>query len=206
MKQDFEEQRWIEEDFEQRLMEKYPSLFRKDENGNTLPSSCGIGGLVEWQDIIDSLCATIAEYCGNTRLVKTKNPFICFKYFLHKRIWCPIHHQLMKIIDPYRPYRPKDRMTWTIPPAVVKEVESSKRKKIERALHAFTYDAIYPKNVWVSVPMCAPVTIAQVKSKFGGLRFYIDGGDDAVYGMIRFAERLCHEKSKAKQNFSGTKS
>jgi hypothetical protein len=54
--------------------------------------------------------------------------------------------------------------------------------------------------------MCAPVTIAQVKSKFGGLRFYIDGGDDAVYGMIRFAERLCHEKSKAKQNFSGTKS
>jgi len=31
---------------------------------------------------------------------------------------------------------------------------------------------------------------AQVKEKFGGLRFYISNGDDVVYGMISLAENL----------------
>ncbi len=30
--------------------------------------------------------------------------------------------------------------------------------------------------------------IVQVKEKFGGLRFYIHGGDTAIYELIRFAE------------------
>ena len=41
------------------------------------------------------------------------------------------------------------------------------------------------------------VVIAQIKEKFGGLRFYYDGGDDTVYGMVRMAEswagRSCEE-------------
>lgn len=32
------------------------------------------------------------------------------------------------------------------------------------------------------------VTVAQIKEKFGGLRFYYDGGDDQVFGMVRMAE------------------
>lgn len=32
------------------------------------------------------------------------------------------------------------------------------------------------------------VVIAQIKEKFGGLRFYYDGGDETVYGMVRMAE------------------
>lgn len=32
------------------------------------------------------------------------------------------------------------------------------------------------------------VEIRQIKEKFGGLRFYYDGGDDRVYGMVRMAE------------------
>lgn len=32
------------------------------------------------------------------------------------------------------------------------------------------------------------VTVSQIKEKFGGLRFYYDGGDDRVYGMVRMAE------------------
>lgn len=34
------------------------------------------------------------------------------------------------------------------------------------------------------------VKVAQVKEKFGGLRFYTYGGDDYVRGMIRFAESM----------------
>jgi len=36
------------------------------------------------------------------------------------------------------------------------------------------------------------VEATQVKEKFGGLRFYINGGDDEVYGMISFAEHLSY--------------
>lgn len=32
------------------------------------------------------------------------------------------------------------------------------------------------------------VVVAQIKEKFGGLRFYYDGGDDTVNGMVRMAE------------------
>lgn len=34
------------------------------------------------------------------------------------------------------------------------------------------------------------VSVRQVKEKFGGLRFYIDGGDDFVHGLIDFAEQF----------------
>ena len=32
------------------------------------------------------------------------------------------------------------------------------------------------------------VKVALIKEKFGGLRFYYDGGDDAIDGMVRMAE------------------
>jgi len=35
--------------------------------------------------------------------------------------------------------------------------------------------------------------IVQVKEKFGGLRFYVEGADDAIYELIRFAETLSYK-------------
>jgi hypothetical protein len=32
------------------------------------------------------------------------------------------------------------------------------------------------------------VTVTQIKEKFGGLRFYYDGGDDYINGMVQMAE------------------
>jgi hypothetical protein len=32
------------------------------------------------------------------------------------------------------------------------------------------------------------VTVAQIKEKFGGLRFYYEGGDEQIQGMVRMAE------------------
>lgn len=37
-------------------------------------------------------------------------------------------------------------------------------------------------------PVVEQVVVAQIKEKFGGLRFYYNGGDDRVYGMVRMAE------------------
>jgi hypothetical protein len=44
-----------------------------------------------------------------------------------------------------------------------------------------SYEKIYPPAV----------KIDQIKSKFGGLRFYFSGGDDRVRGMVALAEQLC---------------
>ena len=35
---------------------------------------------------------------------------------------------------------------------------------------------------------CDQVIVVQVKEKFGGLRFYYDGGDETISGMVRMAE------------------
>ena len=35
---------------------------------------------------------------------------------------------------------------------------------------------------------CNQVVVAQIKEKFGGLRFYYDGGDETINGMVRMAE------------------
>jgi hypothetical protein len=44
-----------------------------------------------------------------------------------------------------------------------------------------------PNNV--TVPEEIPQVVAvQIKEKFGGLRFYYNGGDDRIYGMVRMAE------------------
>ena len=36
------------------------------------------------------------------------------------------------------------------------------------------------------------VVVSQVKEKFGGLRFYIHGGDDVIHGMISMAESMSY--------------
>jgi hypothetical protein len=41
------------------------------------------------------------------------------------------------------------------------------------------------------IPEVVPQVVAvQVKEKFGALRFYIDGGDEQIHGMIRMAESM----------------
>jgi hypothetical protein len=37
-------------------------------------------------------------------------------------------------------------------------------------------------------PIIPQVTVAQIKEKFGGLRFYYDGGDEYIHGLVSMAE------------------
>jgi hypothetical protein len=37
-------------------------------------------------------------------------------------------------------------------------------------------------------PVVEQVVVAQIKEKFGGLRFYYEGGDEQISGMVRMAE------------------
>jgi hypothetical protein len=52
-----------------------------------------------------------------------------------------------------------------------------------------------------------PVVVEQIKEKFGGLRFYYQGGDDTISGMVRMAESwaglTCEECGVPGQRRSG---
>ncbi len=56
-------------------------------------------------------------------------------------------------------------------------------------------------------PVVEQVVVQQIKEKFGGLRFYYQGGDDTIRGMVRMAEswaaRTCEECGKPGQSRSG---
>lgn len=63
-----------------------------------------------------------------------------------------------------------------------------------------------PYNNTIPEPV-EQVVVTQIKEKFGGLRFYYDGGDDAVDGMVRMAEswasRTCETCGKPGKSRNG---
>jgi hypothetical protein len=54
--------------------------------------------------------------------------------------------------------------------------------------HYIDYHVRYTKDGHVKPQQ---VRCSQMKEKFGGLRFYTDGHDEVVEGMIKMAEHLC---------------
>lgn len=72
-----------------------------------------------------------------------------------------------------------------------------------------TRDALLKDNPYKhKIPEAVePVVVMQIKEKFGGLRFYYDGGDEHIGGMVRMAEswaaRHCEECGKPGESRSG---
>jgi hypothetical protein len=150
-----------EEDFEQILFKKYPSLFETNEDGELLPqfqrcwNDCPKG----WEQLVDDLFFTINDYvCNTSRAVNDPSKkHIDFLIGICRKI----DQRLGRIGFNVR------------------------NKKLYNRLFSFLRSkAQYIKQT------PPPVKIAQYKEKFGTLRIYIDGGDDTVKGMIEFAEHL----------------
>lgn len=63
------------------------------------------------------------------------------------------------------------------------------------------------KEKYESGEGCKQVVVAQIKEKFGGLRFYYDGGDAHISGMVRMAEAwadsICEECGSPGKRRSG---
>lgn len=57
---------------------------------------------------------------------------------------------------------------------------------------AMANDAVAAKRYHKVYDKVPQVVAVQVKEKFGGLRFYVNGGDDAVDSFISFAESMSH--------------
>lgn len=81
------------------------------------------------------------------------------------------------------------------------ELRSNFAKKLDRLRHRLPWKRQKLKNFifWIvdkfprGVDPMPPIQITQIKEKFGGLRFYINGGDDSIYAYIGFAESLSYK-------------
>lgn len=110
--------------------------------------------------------------------------------------WYPIIEALIGQIDHYTKWKRKcrkydlllDRARDKGRDAVLKFICKDKVPSIWDESRADgimdTPHSITPRVEWIRV--------AQIKEKFGGLRFYYDGGDDHISGMVTMAESWAH--------------
>jgi hypothetical protein len=157
------------ENFEEYLMEKYPDLFYKKEDGS-LECPCGAWVPEGWETIIDELCGVITSYtkeCYQIESVITNKIYYLWHNIGKFLDWS--HQRFIKLF-------PKlNKAEYNKPFYTFVE------KFLQRAYKCVKYNKVYPPAV----------KIDQVKSKFGGLRFYYSGGDKKVDGMVTFASYLC---------------
>lgn len=182
--------KWQEQDsFIEKLMNDFPDLFPTDAEGKVTYPSCASGIPSGWNQIVYDLCG----YLNNRR----KNSYRCVRrqdlksriLFLRDKIARKIFVTYAnKILDPYRPFRPKNQVSFLILKNTQDKVASSWRFKLQSKLSKFNrkyfnyrgYDNVYPPKI----------TIAQIKEKFGTLRFYFDGGDDRDGAVVSYVEYL----------------
>lgn len=169
-------------DFEQHLFKKYPSLFHTGDDGELLPqfqrcwNDCPKG----WELIIDNLCGAIVDYTKNTSR-SIPDPNKKAMRFAAK-VWSVIRR---KIDYHFNPYKNHTIVFNSEQKQKLKNSFSGKvRKMTSKISQYFTNQKLY-----ISQKPPA-VKIDQYKEKFGALRFYITGGNEAVEGMIHFAEYL----------------
>ena len=157
-------------DFEQYLFEKYPSLFCTDEAGELLPQEqrCWNDCPKGWETLVDNLFGSIVDYTQNTSR-SVKNPDKKLLYFVSK-VWNKLRLRIDRCCDTYR--SPNNILY----------------KKVRKLTSKITF-FFYGQKLYVTAKP-VEVKISQYKEKYGSLRIYIDGGDEEVEGMIRFAEYL----------------
>lgn len=174
-------------DFEQLLFTKYPSLFYTTEDGELLPqmqrcwNDCPKG----WEPIVDLLCRSIVNYNENT-FRSVPNPDKKIMRLLQK-VWEPIKTKINRQFDPYKGtfiIRKFASPTSAQQQKIDKKFSMKVRNLTSRVSRFF-----YKQELYITQRPPA-VKIVQYKEKFGTLRFYTDGGDETVNGMIRLAEYL----------------
>lgn len=162
-------------DFEQKLMDKYPDLFYKKEDGS-LECPCGAWVPEGWETIVDELCGAINNYIKCTYRLdgEITNKMYYFWRSIGKCLdWS--HKLFLKLFPKLNKWEYN------------KPFYSFVEKFRQRSYKCVKYNRVYPPAV----------KIDQIKSKFADLRFYYSGGDKQVAGMVLFAEYLCSKTCEA---------
>jgi hypothetical protein len=152
----------MKEELDKQLCEKYPKIFR--DRHAPMNETCMCWGIAVgdgWYNIIDRLCALI-QWRIDQRI---KN--IEYVTDFHNMRDAALAGDWTLFDQKYKDHKPE----W---------VEHERNQIIGP-----------PPAHWAEIPKEIPqVVAAQVKEKFGGLRFYIDGGDDEIHAYIQMAEAI----------------
>jgi hypothetical protein len=161
----------MREELDTKLCGKYPELFK---NRYTPPKEslmcwgfdCGDG----WYNLIDNLCILIDNHIMNERqLVRYNKEYHQMREAALEGDWSLFNKSQEKLIAAST----EDHSDWL-------------QRQREQLLG--------PVSEFLEQVECKiePVTVIQVKEKFGGLRFYYDGGDEYIQGAVSMAERMSY--------------
>ncbi len=143
------------------LCEKYPKIFCNRHSSLQETLMCfGFECGDGWYTILNRLCTAIQSHINSSR--RSRCAALKYNRALKQAITLNDTSPLVKYFS----------AGVKVGKSTIKMAEDDLKKKIYRAV---------PDS-------CPQVVAVQVKEKFGGLRFYYDGGDQYVYGLVSFAE------------------
>lgn len=155
-------------ELDQQLCERYPKIFKnRYEDMRTTAMCWGFDCGDGWFNIIDALCAEIQSHIEHTRRVRAAR---LRRHRARARAQArgslqPIMAHLART---YSRFDPVEAAPW---------MEAEAHRIMQE-------DSVLPP------PACPQVVAVQVKEKYGTLRFYYDGGDALVDGLVRMAESM----------------
>jgi hypothetical protein len=162
----------MKEKLDAALVKKYPKIFKN--RYSSMKETCMCWGFCcgdGWYNIIDALCANIQGHIDHTRNQRARA--LRYNRALKKAL---SNGDVRYLYNYYQRDFSKPISDWTMQ-RTKQDIESGEYRKV-------------PDTI-------SQVVAVQVKEKFGGLRFYTQGGDDVIFGMIRVAEsmaiRTCEE-------------
>lgn len=168
----------VERDFEQELMHKYPDLWPRDADGNVRESDCGAGVPVGWEALVDNLCGAIDRHVKHhVNYVERNHRWFAMKMTAYKKCVVPISTLVHSLLQPS-----EAQMSIHVGARTYNTTLQAKANAFFR--HFQPYHKFNKYSV-------EKITVAQIKQKFGSLRFYYDGnGDDTIRGMVQLAEYI----------------
>ena len=154
----------MREELDKQLCEKYPKIFRDRHAAMTETAMCwGFDHNDGWYNIIDRLCANIQHHIDQ-RLQSNER---CQKY---QDMVIAARAGNWTLFDEHYDYLKDD----------LKYIEARRKEILEGEIPSY-------QQLKEEIPQ---VVATQVKEKYGTLRFYYDGGDDTIDGMVRMAEAM----------------
>jgi hypothetical protein len=177
--------------FNERLKEKHPSLFPKGENGEVLDPSCGAYCPPGWEPLVFMLCTKIEHLVKTPEMICVNPRSFQIKNFIFNKILRPAVYPIIYKIDPVEEIRRRNGHVRALTRKQSEDIRKQfpKRTKAAKILHK-CLSVFYPSRKWKPKKEIPPVTIEQIKEKFGGLRFYYNGGDNRISAVVDFAEML----------------
>lgn len=163
-----------EELFLEKLKSSFPEMF---SNPGAL-ELCSIPP--GWQKHVYDLCACITAYTKNTTLSRPKT---CLRSKL-VRLKNSVFRSMLNGGSAVFAFLKRPDLPYT----------TLLLEKCERRFYRFCNSVIWKRGFPLYESYTPPaVTVEQIKEKFGSLRFYYNGGNDQIAGMVAFAEHLCGE-------------